>query len=157
MENLLRKARIDLGLNITVASRTEVQTLIDVAGATLFLNTDNGDWRTSLLERSPVGANAPASQEAFCLLLKVKDCGDPKWNGHILWMKPCLFRSVDEDVLGYGRRNPAFPQQSTLDQFFDEAQWESYRRLGFLAGERLLNTSAHGSGILCHLAKHGTP
>ena len=34
------------------------------------------------------------------------------------------------DVLGYHALFPDFPQQSTADQFFDEAQWESYRRLG---------------------------
>jgi hypothetical protein len=27
-------------------------------------------------------------------------------------------------------RHPAFPNDSTGDQFYDEAQWESYRRLG---------------------------
>jgi len=33
-------------------------------------------------------------------------------------------------VLQYAIANPAFPHQSTLDQFFDESQFESYRRLG---------------------------
>ena len=26
--------------------------------------------------------------------------------------------------------HPDFPQQPTADQFYDEAQWESYRKLG---------------------------
>jgi hypothetical protein len=33
-------------------------------------------------------------------------------------------------VLQYAAANPAFPHQATLDQFFDESQFESYRRLG---------------------------
>jgi hypothetical protein len=32
--------------------------------------------------------------------------------------------------LNYHAGHPAFPQDSTLDQFLDEAQWESYRKLG---------------------------
>ena len=27
-----------------------------------------------------------------------------------------------------------FPQETTADQFFDEAQWESYRKLGLVIG-----------------------
>ena len=30
----------------------------------------------------------------------------------------------------YGAANPAFPHETTLDQWFGEAQFESYRRLG---------------------------
>lgn len=157
MENLIRKARIDLGMEISVPSHSEVARIIDAAGAQLFLNTDSGDWRDGLLARAPLGSSAPASQKAFCLLLKVVDCSDPNWKGHILWMKPCLFDGVPEDVLGYGRRNPNFPQQSTLDQFFDEAQWESYRKLGFTMGSKLLTETVHADRVLSHLATKGTP
>jgi len=38
------------------------------------------------------------------------------------------------DVQSYASRYVAFPQQSTADQFFDESQFESYRRLGYFAG-----------------------
>jgi GNAT superfamily N-acetyltransferase len=34
------------------------------------------------------------------------------------------------DVQEYAAKNPDFPLQSTLDQFFDESQFESYRALG---------------------------
>jgi hypothetical protein len=35
--------------------------------------------------------------------------------------------------------NPQFPQQSTLDQFFDEAQWESYYELGRTIAHRIFH------------------
>jgi hypothetical protein len=38
------------------------------------------------------------------------------------------------DVRQYGAMHPAFPQEGTADQFFDEAQWESYRALGVAIG-----------------------
>ncbi len=50
--------------------------------------------------------------------------------GTLLVVKPNLHEALDVDVLAYARRNPKFPQQGTGDQFFDEAQWESYHRLG---------------------------
>jgi len=37
----------------------------------------------------------------------------------------------DADIREYNLRNPKFPQESTGDQFFDEAQFESYRKLGY--------------------------
>jgi len=33
-------------------------------------------------------------------------------------------------VRQYASVHPSFPQEPTADQFFDEAQWESYRALG---------------------------
>lgn len=48
-------------------------------------------------------------------------------------------RSGDEpvDVANYQQASTDFPQESTLDQYFDEAQWESYRKLGRHITERV--------------------
>jgi hypothetical protein len=48
--------------------------------------------------------------------------------GTILYFKPTLTGDEPPDVLQYQTRNVAFPHESTGDQFYDEAQWESYRR-----------------------------
>jgi hypothetical protein len=50
--------------------------------------------------------------------------------GILLYFKPTLTGDEPSDVTQYARRNTAFPHESTGDQFYDEAQWESYRRLG---------------------------
>lgn len=50
--------------------------------------------------------------------------------GTIVYFKPTLTGDEPPDVEQYRRGNPEFPHQSTGDQFFDEAQFESYRRLG---------------------------
>jgi hypothetical protein len=50
--------------------------------------------------------------------------------GLLLLFKPVLVGDEPADVAQYRRRNAAFPNESTGDQFYDEAQWESYRRLG---------------------------
>lgn len=50
--------------------------------------------------------------------------------GVLLLFKPCLTGDEPTDVAQYKQCNPAFPHESTGDQFYNEAQWESYRRLG---------------------------
>ena len=56
--------------------------------------------------------------------------------GILLYVKPSLTGNEPPDILQYKSRNSAFPHESTGDQFYDEAQYESYRRLGLhAAGE----------------------
>jgi len=50
--------------------------------------------------------------------------------GILVLIKPAITGAEPNDVLQYRTRNPAFPHESTGDQFYDDAQWESYRRLG---------------------------
>jgi len=58
----------------------------------------------------------------------------------LVYVKATLMGDEPEDVCHYHRGHPDFPQETTLDQFFDEAQWESYRRLGQHVGHRVLTT-----------------
>ena len=60
--------------------------------------------------------------------------------GRLLYLKPCLRGHGAEpvDVLQYKAANPSFPHQSTLNQWFDESQFESYRKLGLCIGETAL-------------------
>jgi len=50
--------------------------------------------------------------------------------GWMIVIKPTLTGDEPADVLHYHGEHPTFPHESTADQFFDEAQWESYRKLG---------------------------
>ncbi len=61
--------------------------------------------------------------------------GDPSFSaeanhGIILWIKNGLTGDEPGDVRNYKLMNPAFPYETTLDQFFSESQFESYRALG---------------------------
>jgi GNAT superfamily N-acetyltransferase len=51
--------------------------------------------------------------------------------GVLVYFKPTLNGNEPPDVGQYHTRNTEFPHEATSDQFYDEAQWESYRRLGF--------------------------
>ena len=65
--------------------------------------------------------------------------------GNLIVIKPTLEKARNEpgDVLNYAAKNRPFPQQTTSDQFFDESQFESYRRLGEYIGRACLQK--HGS------------
>ena len=51
--------------------------------------------------------------------------------GQLIYLKPTMTRKESEDILQYNRKHDEFPQETTLDQFFDEAQFESYRELSY--------------------------
>jgi hypothetical protein len=55
---------------------------------------------------------------------------DPADFGHILYIKASLTGDEPSDLLNYRRQHPHFPHDTTLNQFFTESQFESYRRLG---------------------------
>jgi hypothetical protein len=57
--------------------------------------------------------------------------------GDLLYIKTSIIDDLSEDIYGYRRANPSFPDQTTADQFFDEAQFEAYRELGFEIGRRV--------------------
>ena len=50
--------------------------------------------------------------------------------GILVYVKPTLTGDEPPDVLQHATRNQNFPHEPTTDQFYDEAQWESYRKLG---------------------------
>jgi Patatin-like phospholipase len=71
-----------------------------------------------------------------------RDVAEKQPQGHILYIKPVV--RGDEhaaDVIAYQRANRAFPAQSTANQWFDESQFESYRRLGHLMAEQIILSS----------------
>jgi hypothetical protein len=50
--------------------------------------------------------------------------------GHLLYIKPALYSDCPPDVRNYGNDSKSFPHENTMDQFFSESQFESYRALG---------------------------
>lgn len=51
--------------------------------------------------------------------------------GRILYLKAALTGDEDHVIEDYARAIPAFPRESTADQFFSEQQFEAYRSLGY--------------------------
>ena len=58
------------------------------------------------------------------------DYGPDREPGTLVYLKASMTGSEDTPVLQYKASHPAFPHESTGDQFYREDQFESYRRLG---------------------------
>lgn len=131
LANLIRLARIDHGLEIVVD--TEAATTHPVLSRVFGVPDDF---------LPGVAASGPAADKCAVLLNVYRTgpaCAAPRVRvSRIVLLKPRLVSWAPADVRHYGATHPAFPQEGTGDQFFDEAQWESYRALGHAIGQRVL-------------------
>jgi hypothetical protein len=125
VQNLVRRARIDLGAEIRFLTATELDNLVHLAGP------DHAPLRALL--GCPEDFKPSPRMTSKCVLLACATYTDGT-SSLLVFVKPALTYFAPLDVRAYGDANPEFPQQSTADQFFDEAQWESYRKLGLEIG-----------------------
>jgi len=58
----------------------------------------------------------------------------------LLVIKPNMIRRINDDVRFYSITHPTFPNEPTINQFFNESQFESYRQLGLSIGQLLFGT-----------------
>jgi hypothetical protein len=108
------------------------------------------DIDLSLIRPDPV----TGLSKSHCAVGRVKypECPDrPNW---IIYLKNSLTGDEPAPVLNYRTSNPAFPHESTVDQFFDDAQFESYRALGVHIAEDALASWASDPDVELAL---GTP
>jgi Patatin-like phospholipase len=74
------------------------------------------------------------------------DSGFP--DGRLIYLKPVLNGSEPPDIRAYRANHKAFPHEPTTNQFFNEAQFESYRHLGSWVIEAMtLLSSETGQGM----------
>jgi hypothetical protein len=60
--------------------------------------------------------------------------------GVLIYIKATMIEKLPSDLYAYKAENPEFPDQSTLDQFFDEDQFEAYRELGYRLTKQMTMT-----------------
>lgn len=63
---------------------------------------------------------------------------EPSRHGTLVVAKAVLTPDMPYELLTYALNEPAFPRQSTGDQFFDHEQFDAYRALGFHIGTAAL-------------------
>jgi hypothetical protein len=147
MSNLVRKARLDFNAEIKFMSATELQTLgFDdklVKSYGTLEELRRGSWAEEpipdpkgsgkILFKSSDVARTSLKHAALAGVYYLDDrnsSAEPKPHSFLILIKPTLTGDEPVDVLEYHNSHPSFPHESTANQFFDEAQWESYRRLG---------------------------
>jgi hypothetical protein len=106
LENAIRKIRVDFGIPIVFQQGLPAPT------------SDK-----TVARRVTVG------------IIRYSEVDGPDTDGEIVYVKPVLTGDEPIDLARYAASNTKadspFPHQTTADQFFDEAQFESYRMLGY--------------------------
>jgi hypothetical protein len=146
---LVRKARLDFNAEIEFLDAARIKADVD-------LKDDVLQWHGPLEQlRRGKRADEPAPLPAttrniffkssdtaryslkHAAFARVRYLDDPETVSFLILIKPTLVGDEPADVLQYHSSHPSFPHESTAEQFFDEAQWESYRRLGQHIAEKL--------------------
>ena len=138
--NFIRKARTDFGAQVDFLDHNENEPLKNLSpclGTLVELrpkkveDTDQASWQTAQrnIEKQPLAA-------AYAACARVT-YNKSEQKSLLIYIKPTVIGNEPLDIINYRSEHPSFPQESTLDQFFDEAQWESYRALGKHIGQEL--------------------
>lgn len=130
LANLIRLARIDQALEI----RQDMDVLSDPVLGPYFGLPEN------------FAAPGPGDSLRCAMLFNVSNQKGQR-TARILLLKPNVVAGLPVDVINYASEHPTFPNESTANQFFDEAQFESYRQLGLQTGQRLFGDGKSGSGV----------
>lgn len=133
LANLMRMARIDFGAEFEVLAPQDA--IDSFAGAGLQLGVGASQRLASRLADLD---SARGSGKACAIAYRISYSGVADTSLFLL-IKPRLTDDVPMDLMQYQSGHPTFPQESTSDQFFDEAQWESYRKLGAWTGAKLFS------------------
>jgi len=141
LANLTRLARIDQALEI----REDTGVFADPVLAPYFGRV--GDFALEAAERGQ------ADYRRCAMLFQVID-QHGELTARILLIKPNLIAGLPVDLVNYAGAHPTFPNESTADQFFNEAQFESYRQLGLQIGQRLFGDGKSASPVADALWKY---
>jgi len=139
--NLVRKARLDFKAEITVIADT-IST--PKAAPSVFGTLDQ-------LAPAKEGEESGFSPRR-AVLAEVRYDGAAAPDSLLIYIKPTICRDDPIDLREYHARNRPFPHQPTLDQFFDETQWESYRKLGEVIGRQIFTSGSSFDDWLARLA-----
>jgi hypothetical protein len=138
LANLVRKARTDFGAEISFFRREQLEAVHPDLRPYFGIPQD--------FRKTPQAG--PGSGPHALLAWVYHD--DPERRREpgsvLLVLKPSLTGDEPVDVLHYKSSHVKFPQEPTVDQYFDEAQWESYRRLGEHIAQRLFAPYTRGQG-----------
>jgi hypothetical protein len=145
LANLVQKTRLDFGAEIEFCNESELDEKLRETPMRRFFGTleqlKRGTWAEEPVKdpetRQKRLSLAPVDSERFSLahaaLAKIEyraESGEPKTSGWLILIKPTLTGDEPADVLRYHNQHHSFPHETTANQWFNESQWESYRKLG---------------------------
>jgi hypothetical protein len=134
LANLIRMARIDFGTEIEVDSDIAEDEILGKVFGTI--------------EQFLPGCEDEHAVRKCALLLNVYHSDESyrakQPNAQIIVIKPRVTPDAYADIAQYQNTHTEFPQEPTADQFYDEAQWESYRKLGLEISKTVFGAGPDG-------------
>jgi hypothetical protein len=94
--------------------------------------------------RPAVGSRHSEAQAVPGTIVYPAQGNRPRVEGRIVYIKASLQAHLPADIGHYAAVEEDFPHQTTADQWFDEPQFESYRRLGKLICDANVNAATFG-------------
>ena len=67
-------------------------------------------------------------------------------DGFVLYLKAGYHGTEGGAIRSYANDHPEFPHETTLDQWFSESQFESYRALGFEIADHIMTSTLEDNG-----------
>ena len=132
LASLVRNVRVDFGAEVVWQSHPTALDLPDAING--WINLDHVGTLADLKGNSAHGG--PGTKHAAIARITYAD--DKNRVTWLLLIKASLTGIESLDVAQYASANKDFPQDSTSDQIYDDQQWESYRKLGFMAGSAVI-------------------
>ncbi len=119
LANAIEKARVDFGVTVKL-DREQLEKMVP--------------------ETSPQQQEMdyPLAETAW-LVAEIDYHDEEVKTGTLIYIKTTLPKGISADIHGYKRAHPDFPDQTTVDQFFDEVQFEAYRELGWQIASGMLD------------------
>jgi len=137
LENLVRKARIDLQAEISFQRPKKKPAAVPTSAPE---PAPAAAWPPEMKVFGSLSDLASPSTSCCLALARVDYHGDESRQAILIVVKPNVSDGLPVDLVNFKAHNPAFPQEATADQFFSEAQWESYYALGKFLGGQLTRT-----------------
>jgi hypothetical protein len=81
------------------------------------------------IDLEPLRPGTDGTSRRQCAIGEIRYPDDER--GEIVYVKSSIRGDEVEYIREYRKEHPTFPHESTGDQFFDEAQFEAYRALGY--------------------------
>ena len=174
LANFIRRVRVDFGADVRFYSGEEMRVLLAPALRVVMGNLEQlrrGTWSLEPVVEGGVRAENISKDMRISQLAQFVFSGNRRTltvdqgkhslayaalarisypqsqrTSLMLYIKPTLRGYEPLDILRHHRECPQFPQEPTLNQFFNEEQWECYRRLGEWIGDAIFQEVASGEG-----------
>ncbi len=116
LSNIIEKARVDFGVEIKIKS----------------------DDLNKLVYRQYDDDEIDFADQGYLVADIIYPDDDNKSPAKLIYIKTTLPGKLPADVISYKKMHPDFPDETTVDQFFDENQMEAYRMLGMHIAESMV-------------------